>query len=314
MLLRLLMISALGLLSACSDKQAEPGMHKTRYHNDYSIGRFTAPDRGFDSNSFWIKGPVGVILIGTQFLPSAALQAVKIAESVTGKKVVMAIVLHATPDQFNGTEALQQRGIRVVSAKAVVDEIPTVDAQSRQTYFASYQPDYPVQLVLPEALWDKTQEFDAAGLHLKAYVIRGGVSQAHVLIELDDHLFVGDLVVNGYHASMQQGMSREWLERLDEIRKFSHHGVIHPGRGYAMNGDELLNQQDDYLHYVQKAVARQYAGAQISPGDTQAIISDITRHYPGYGLPQLLDTGVPAEWNRLRQEDHKAMMMEENPR
>lgn len=311
MFLRILVILSLGLLLSCSDKPPETASRKITYHNDYQIGRYTATEQGLYTNSFWIEGPDGVILIGTQLLPSDARQAVKIAESVTGKKVVMAIVLHASPDQFNGTGVLQKQGIRVVSAKTVVDEMAKMvdaDGKSGQGEAPTSQPE---TTALPEALWDQTKEFDAAGLHMKAYVIRAGVSGAHLLIELDDHLFVGDLVSNGYHAMLQAGMSREWLERLEEIRRYTRHRVIHPGRGYAMNGNTLLNQQEDYLRYVQQAVAHRYGGAAITQSDRQAIFRDITDHYPDAGCVRFLDRSIPAVWARLRRDDHEAMQMEE---
>ncbi|MCW9047902.1 MAG: hydrolase [Gammaproteobacteria bacterium] len=281
---------------------------KVEYHNDYQIGSYTSSSWGFDTNSYWIEGPKGVVLIGTQFLPSAANEAVNIAESVTGKKVVMAIVLHANPDKFNGTATLKSRGIKVVSSNQVVSLIPDIDQQRREWFYDRYKPDYPEKLVLPDALWDKTQEFEAAGLRFKAYVIRDAVSDAHLLIGLDDHLFVGDLIVNKYHAWMELGKSKQWLERLEEVRKFVKPGVIHPGRGYAMSGDELLNQQETYLRFVNKTISNFYTGGAITEQDTKDIIKVITDKYPDYGFEYFLNIGVPAEWEQIRQKDHEMMM------
>ncbi|MCW8936105.1 MAG: hydrolase [Gammaproteobacteria bacterium] len=289
-------------------KVAESEYVKVEYHNDYQIGSYTSSPWGFDTNSYWIEGPHGVVLIGTQFLPSAANEAVNIAESVTGKKVVMAIVLHANPDKFNGTATLKSRGIKVVSSNQIVSLIPDIDEQRREWFYDRYKPDYPEKLVLPDALWDKTQEFEAAGLRFKAYVIRDAVSDAHLLIGLDDHLFVGDLIVNKYHAWMESGKSKQWLERLEEIRKFVKPAVIHPGRGYAMNGDELLNQQEAYLRFVNKTINRFYTGGEITEQDKKDIIKVITEKYPDYGFEYFLNIGIPAEWQQTRQKDHEMMM------
>lgn len=280
---------------------------KVTYHNDYQIGSYRSSSWGFDTNSYWVEGPEGVVLIDTQFLPSAANEVVDIAESVTGKKVVMAIVLHANPDKFNGSAALKSRGIKVVSSKQIVELIPAVDEKARGWFLERYKPDYPEQLYLPEALWDKTQEFDAAGLRFKAYVIRDAVSDAHLLIGLDDHLFVGDLVANKYHAWLELGKSEQWLERLEEIRKFVGPKVIHPGRGYAMSGEVLLNQQEAYLHFVRKAIAGVYTGGKISAQDKKDIIKIITDKYPDYGFEYFLNIGIPAEWERMRNKDHQMM-------
>jgi len=300
------------IVSCSSDtpenKPVAPEYVKVEYHNDYQIGSYTSSSWGFNTNSYWIEGPDGVILIDTQFLPSATNEAVNIAESVTGKKVVMAIVLHANPDKFNGTAALKARGIKVVSSKQVVSLIPDIDQQRREWFYDRYKPDYPEQLVLPDALWDKTQEFEAAGLRFKAYVIRDAVSDAHVLIGLDDHLFVGDLIVNKYHAWMELGKSKQWLERLKEIRKFVKPKVIHPGRGYAMNGDVLLNQQEAYLRFINETISRFYTGGAITEQDKKDIIKTITDKYSDYGLEYFLNIGIPSEWEQIRQKDHQMMM------
>jgi len=302
------------IVSCSSDtsenKPVPPDYEKVEYHNDYQIGSYTSSSWGFDTNSYWIEGPDGVVLIDTQFLPSAANEAVDIAESVTGKKVVMAIVLHANPDKFNGTATLKARGIRVVSSKQVVELIPQIDKHRRDWFYDRYEPDYPEKLVLPEALWDKTQEFEVAGLRLKAYIIRGAVSDAHLLIGLDDHLFVGDLLVNKYHSWMELGKSKEWLARLTEIKKFVNPKVIHPGRGYAMGGDTLLDQQEAYLRFIKKTISDFYTGGAITEHDKKDIIKAITDKYPDYGFDYFLNIGISAEWEQIRQKDHEMMMTE----
>lgn len=263
---------------------------------------------GAKTNSYWIEGPDGVVLIDTQFLSSAANEVVDIAESVTGKKVVMAIVLHANADKFNGTAVLKARGIKVVSSKQVVDLIPAMDKKYRNLFYDRYKPDYPQQLVLPDVAWEKTQEFEAAGLRFKAYIIRDAMSDSHVLIGLDDHLFVGDLVVNKYHAWLELGKRKKWLERLEEIRKFVNPEVIHPGRGYAMKGEFLLSQQESYLRFVNNVIKEFYTGGEITEQDKKDIIKKIKDKYHGYGLEDFLNRGITAEWGRIRIKDHEMMM------
>lgn len=307
-----ILIFLLFTLISCSSDTAETQKNstadnKSAYHNDYQIGVYTSSSWGFNTNSYWIEGPAGVVLIGTQFLPSAANEAVDIAESVTGKKVVMAIVLHANPDKFNGTATLKARGIKVVSSRQVVELIPEVDKKRREWFYDRYKPDYPEKLVLPDVLWDKTQEFDAVGLHFTAYVIHEGVSKAHLLIALDDHLFVGDLVSNKYHAWLELAQSKQWLERLEQIRKFVNPRVIHPGRGYAMQGETLLQQQESYLHFFKKTLADFYSGGKITEQDKKDIIKTITEKYPDYGFEVFLNIGIEAEWEKIRKKDHQMM-------
>ncbi len=58
-----------------------------------SIGTYVSSDEDFRTSSYWIDGKDGVVVIDTQFLLSAAEEVIAHTERVTGKKVVLAIVL-----------------------------------------------------------------------------------------------------------------------------------------------------------------------------------------------------------------------------
>ncbi len=306
-----LLLVAVFLFSCSSETSSPPpeapAYKKVSYSNDYQIGAFHSRLNEIGSKSYWIEGPHGVVLVDTQFLLSDANEFIDIAESITGKKVLMAIVLHASADRFNGVSALQKRGIEVVSSQQVVDEIEQVDKQARERYAARYADDYPPVVALPVAKWKATQEFDVAGLRLKTYVIRDGESNAHVLIGIDDRLFVGNLVQNRYHADLELGKSEQWLERLEEIRRFTPANVIYPGKGYAMNANVLLDQQEAYLRFVRKTIAEFYTGGQISEQDIRDISKQIKLRYTDYAGDSVLSRGVRAEWEQMRLKDHEMM-------
>src|SRR5690349_8253175 len=61
--------------------------HADEYAGDGRVGTYVSSTWGFSTASYWIEGPTGLILIDTQFLPSAAEEAVAWAEQATGKKV-----------------------------------------------------------------------------------------------------------------------------------------------------------------------------------------------------------------------------------
>lgn len=304
--MRLILVCMLLLLSACSDTPPDGNMGKP-LAVDYRIGHYMAPADGLYSNSFWVEGPQGLVLIGAQFLPEYALRAVEVAESYTGKKVLAAIVLHPSADQFNGVGVLKQRGIRVVSSQAVVDHIQAAHEQARNQYAKTYAERYPQQAVLPDALWKKSGLFEVAGLQLRILVIHQGQSAAHVLVDLGHQLFVGDLIVEHHHADLSLGDSKAWLQRLEEMERFSEARVIYPGRGYPMAAGELLLRQRDYLNRFRKAVAEYYSGGAMTEPDRQAIRQRLLQAYPDYGSRDGLDPGIAAEWEGLRRADHMMM-------
>jgi glyoxylase-like metal-dependent hydrolase (beta-lactamase superfamily II) len=272
------------------------------------VGRYVSSKWGFSTVSYWLEGDDGVVLVDTQFLPSAAEELVEIAERETGKPVVTAIVLHANPDKFNGTATLQARGIEVLTSAQVLEKIPEIHAKRVAAFGERYAPDYPTALPRPASFGDADVTLERAGLRLHLRVLGPGCSGAHVALSWEGHLFVGDLVANGAHSWMELGLSDEWLARVDELAALrpTH---VHPGRG-GSGGPELLVAQAEYLRRVQALVsaehARLTAGGR-TPSDAEVsealarLRATIEQEHPGYGFAVFLRIGLPAEWRRVAQ-------------
>jgi glyoxylase-like metal-dependent hydrolase (beta-lactamase superfamily II) len=192
----LLGASLVACAPAASAPPAKPAAEKLhgkaqRLEADGRIGVYTSIPWGFRTASYWIEGPKGLIVIDTQFLPSASAEVIEQAESITGKKVELAIVLHPNPDKFNGTATFQARGIRVVTSAQVLAKIPEVHAQRVDSFYARYKPDYPKELPKPESFGDKDGELSAGGVTVKTHLLGPGCSAAHVVVEYDVFLDVG---------------------------------------------------------------------------------------------------------------------------
>jgi glyoxylase-like metal-dependent hydrolase (beta-lactamase superfamily II) len=271
----------------------------SRFPGDARVGVYVSIPWGFSTSSYWIEGPSGLIAIDTQFLPSAAEAMINAAEAMTGKKVKLAIVLHANPDKFNGTATFQRRGIRVVTSREVLDRIPAIHEKRLKAFYDRYQPDYPRELPRPEAFGDKTMEITEAGVTVKAYVLGPGCSEAHVVMEWDGHLFPGDLIANGTHSWLEIGRTDEWLRRIEEMKALKPR-FIHPGRGLS-GGPDLLDQEERYLRKVIELVAAEHPRL---PPDKEAIgraKKRIVEAYPDLDFPVFLNIGIPAEYARQAQ-------------
>jgi glyoxylase-like metal-dependent hydrolase (beta-lactamase superfamily II) len=265
-------------------------------HADARVGTYVSKPHGFDTSSYWIEGPAGLVMIDTQFLPSAAEESVRWAEEATAKKVVAAVVLHANPDKFNGTQTLQKRGISVLTSDPVAALIPEVHAKRTRAFFDRYKPDYPGDVPRPETFGASTHELTIAGVHMTVHVLGAGCSEAHVVVEWQRHVFVGDLVANGTHAWMEIGKTDAWLKRLDEIENMKPEWV-HPGRGPS-GGVELLARQRAYLKAVQEIVAAEKPQRKDDAEGIQRAKAKVKERFPGLDYEVFLDIGLPAEWNR----------------
>lgn len=278
--------------------------HPDDYFGPSQVGAYQSSTDGFSTKTYWIEGPKGLILIDTQFLLSAAKEAVEWAEQATGKRVVLAVVLHPNPDKFNGTAVLKKRGIRVITSEQVRALIPAVHEQRKRAFYDRYQPDYPADLTLPDSFGDKTTEIAAAGTRIKLHVLGPGCSEAHVVVEWEKNLFVGDLVANGGHLWLELGRTEDWKRRMEDLLalKPDH---IHPGRGPS-GDDRLLRQTTAYLTQVEtllRAERPSLAADGSLPPSAQASLdrvqAQLEARYPGHRFALFAQFGLAAIWRRL---------------
>ncbi len=276
------------------------------------VGRYESSRWGFSTVSYWLEGPTGVVLVDTQFLPSAAAELVETAERATGKPVVTAIVLHANPDKFNGTATLQARGIEVITSSQVLAQIPAVHDERTAAFAERYAPDYPTAVPRPDSFGDTTTTLERAGLSLTLHVLGAGCSTAHVALEWQGHLFVGDLVAERAHSWMELGLSASWRARLGELAALQPQWV-HPGRG-GSGSAALLHAEADYLCRVETLVdAAREAATRDGHEPTAAEIDQalacvrqtLERDYPDYAYAVFLRIGLPAMWRRAETGVHE---------
>lgn len=287
------------LLLALTGCVSPGGTHSysVREQGDARIGHYRSSQWSFETGSFWIEGPEGIVFIDTQFIPSALNKQWTFAEVHTGKKLRLAVVLHPTPDRFNGTAWLAERAVPVVTSEQVRDLIPEAHARWAPLFAEKYAPSgYPARLVLPASFGRTTTELHAGGLTLKAHVLGQGSSPAHVVVEWEGHLFTGDLVTNGAHGWFGGGRVDAWLERLEELRALKPRW-IHPGHGPA-GGPELLDREADYLRTIQAAVAAEQPHGVSTPEALARITGRVKERFPSYTHEHNLRALLHSEWVR----------------
>jgi len=272
------------------------GATSSPFAGDPRIGQYVSSAWTFATSSFWISGPEGLVLVDTQFLPSGGLEAAALAEQSTGEQVVTAFVLHANPDKFNGTSALQARGVEVLTAQPVLDAMPEIHKKRVAAFYDRYKPDNPLEMPTPTVFGAATTQLRAAGLPLTAHVLGPGCSEAHVVLQFEDQLFVGDLVANAAHSWLEIGRTDAWLQRIGELEALRPR-FVHPGRGPS-GGPELLTRQRNYLEEVIALVAAEKPSGPPDRAALARVRAALESRHPTYRFPVFLEIGLPAEWRR----------------
>jgi glyoxylase-like metal-dependent hydrolase (beta-lactamase superfamily II) len=275
-----------------------PAALKAQASPPLSIGRFTSSERAYSTHSYWLEGPTGLVLVDTQFLPSDAHRFVDEAQRRTGKKAVLAIVLHPNPDKFNGTAVLQARGIRVITSAQVAALIPSVHRLRLSWFYEDYQPDYPKDAAQPEVFGERSTALQAAGLNLTLQVLGGvGCSGAHLVVQAGDAVFVGDLIASQGHAWLELAQFEPWLARLQELRALSPRR-IYVGRGESA-GPELIAAQADYLRRVRSIVLEAKPHGELGRFTRWRLKQQIVQAFPGYAWDGFVWEALPAIWQAL---------------
>jgi glyoxylase-like metal-dependent hydrolase (beta-lactamase superfamily II) len=260
----------------------------------YVVGSYTSLAKSFATTSYWVVGPQSTVMIDTQFLPKEGLLALREAQRAGAKKVSHAVVLHPNPDKFNGTAALQAQGVVVQTSRQVANAIPAVHTIRLGWFADEFKPDYPLDAAKPTVFGDSTQEVNWGGTPIKLHVMGPGASAAHVVAQVGDAVFVGDLVNVENHAWLELGTIDDWLQRLDEIKAMGAQRVF-PGRGKP-GGTELLEQQAQYLRLVQKLVQAEQPSGELGWLTKLKLQRAVEQQYPTLGYALFMRDGLPAVW------------------
>jgi hypothetical protein len=183
-----------------------------------------------------------------------------------------------------------------LTTQQVLDLIPEIFKVRTEAFGERYRPDWPTETPQPESFGNATTELQLAGLTLKAHVLGPGCSEAHVVVEWEGHVFVGDLVANKSHSWLEIGRTDEWLKRLDEIAALKPR-FVHPGRGRS-GGADLLPAEREYLQTVIDLVAAEKPTLPPDEAAMERVRAAVEQRYPGYRFPVFLQLGLPAEWRR----------------
>lgn len=263
---------------------------------DRAVSVYVSKKWGFSTSSYFIEGPSGLVMIDMQFLPSAADEAIHLAQNATHKNVVAGIALHANPDKFNGATQVRGHGGKALTSSQVLELIPHIHEIRHTAFYERYKPDYPNTMPKLESFGDRDMTLEVAGVSLGIHILGAGCSESHVVITWKHHVFVGDLVANGFHSWLEIGKTDEWLKRLSEIRALGATRV-HPGRGPS--GDaSLLAKEEDYLRTVISLVAAENPTNEEDDAGVSRAIAAVEKRFPKLDAPVFLRIGIPAEWAR----------------
>jgi glyoxylase-like metal-dependent hydrolase (beta-lactamase superfamily II) len=265
-------------------------------HAADDVSWYTAPATSQSTRSYWILGEQGLVVIGTQLLPSQAEAMLREAQSRSGRKPLMAVVLAPTPEQFNGTAVLQKRGLKVYTSLEVAAAIPAAHAQALRRLSAQFARDYPAAEPKPIVFGDSSRQMRIGGVEFHLRTMGPGVAAAHVAVEYDGQLFAGELIAGPVHPVLWGGSLDAWFKRLQELRMSKPRRVF-PAHGEP-GGIAVIANQMIYIKRLMDFVAAENPQSSAAPNAMVRVKEQMLQAYPTYASPENLDALIAAEWQR----------------
>jgi hypothetical protein len=172
------------------------------------------------------------------------------------------------------------------------------DAAKREQWGPLFGDEWPVRSTFPSATADNGQVVELAGLRFMPIDAGAGESVSETIWRLEGDgavAFVGDLVYNGTHSYIADGLTRAWIESLERCAALlDPAATLYIGHGDPV-GVDALQRQKAYLMMLREVVGR-LAGGEDSLDDDDAdelvrVMGEYTGHAP---LDWLLTRGRDA--------------------
>jgi glyoxylase-like metal-dependent hydrolase (beta-lactamase superfamily II) len=251
-----------------------------------SVDTLVGSPASFMSSTHLIAGDGDAILVDASFTKTDAARVVELVKA-SGKRLTTVFITHAHPDHFLGLPVILAAfpSATAVATPAVADEAQTVAAQYHATYVPVYGDDLAADYAVPVPL--ETMDVDLEGERLP--VIEVGPGEANVSSALYvpsiQAIAAADQIYNGIHVWLVEYRPQGSLAGIQRLREAGPIQIVLPGHGPA-GGPELLAQNERYIRDF-------VAAAEVATTKDEGVAT-MTKAYPDYQLPLILDFGMQA--------------------
>jgi glyoxylase-like metal-dependent hydrolase (beta-lactamase superfamily II) len=225
------------------------------------------------ANAYIIEGKSGTVVVDALLTRSGSRHLRQCVDALN-KPLLAVIVTHGHPDHYGGiTQLVEGRKEVPVVAINGVDAIIRRDDAMKGQRLKTFGIDWAETRTFPNVVVGGSVRLTFGDITLTPIDI--GEAESHhdsvwILHTADgQHVFVGDLVMNGVHAYTADGHTGRWLAALRGLKtKFQTAARIYPGHGEP-GGTDLLKMQANYLEKFRSEV-RDLAGGRLSLSEEQA--------------------------------------------
>jgi glyoxylase-like metal-dependent hydrolase (beta-lactamase superfamily II) len=248
-------------------------------------------------NSYLVEGEDGVVSIDAPMFVSDA-RAYRARLDALHKPLAGVLLTHPHPDHYNGlTELVAGLDVPILALADVDREIRERDAAKREQWGPLFGDEWPTRSTFPSEIVEQGSEVELAGLRFTPIDAGAGESVSETIWRLEGAgavAFVGDLVFDGTHSYIADGLTAAWIESLDRCAVLlDPAATLYIGHGGPV-GVDALQRQKAYLMMLREVVRRLAEGADSLEDDAADELARVMGDYTG---------GAPLDWLLVRGRD-----------
>ena len=246
-------------------------------------------------NSYLVEGEEAVVSVDAPLLLSDA-RAYRARLDALHKPLAGVLLTHPHPDHYNGLgELVAGDRVPIVALRDVDREIRERDAEKRAQWGPLFGDEWPKESLFPTETVGDGEQVELGGLRFTTLDAGPGESVRETIWRLHADggtAFAGDLVFNGTHSYIADGLTAAWIESLDRTG-----GLLDPsttlyiGHGSPV-GVAALHEQRRYLMMVREVVRRLAGKSEhLEPEAAEELVRVMRDYTGGAALEWLLTAG-----------------------
>jgi glyoxylase-like metal-dependent hydrolase (beta-lactamase superfamily II) len=271
------------------------------------VHTYRSSERALFVQSYLVESDDAVVSIDAPMFVSDA-RAYRARLDALHKPLVGVLITHPHPDHYNGvTQLVDGYSVPILALPDVDLEIRERDAAKRTQWGPFFGDEWPPTSTFPTATVADRDQVELGGLRFTAIDAGPGESVSETIWRLDGDdpmVFAGDVVYNGLHPYIADGMTAAWIESLDRTAELLDRSTtLYIGHGPAV-GVTALQDQKRYLLMLREVVRRIAGGSEHLEPDAADEVVHAMRDYTG---------GAPLEWLLTRGGDAVAAELAREP-
>jgi len=198
-----------------------------------------------ESNSGFVVGKNGVLVMDTNFSPYHATLMLKEIRSVTQKPIRYVFNTHYHSDHVFGNQVFPAKVIACRECREIMNTLLETEWSKESIQkWTDENPEWKeklanLKITLPDVVFDEEYEIDLGNLKVSLRHLGGHTKDSSIAyIPSSKVLFAGDLIFQGRYPYTKDAEILRWLSALETIQLMDFE-VLVPGHGYLCNKEDV---------------------------------------------------------------------------